>query len=166
MINKKGFTLIELLLYVSIVGAIIFSVASFLSLQMQSRVKNQTISEVEQQGISVMQIITQTGRNADAINSPAQGASAASLSVNTIFAGNNPTVFDLASGVIRIKEGAAAVVLLTNSRVIATNLTFQNLSRSGTPGAIRIQFTLTHINPEGRSEYNYSKTFYDTASLR
>ena len=138
---RKGFTLIEPLLYVSIVGAIIFSVAGFLSLLMQSRVKNQAISEVEQQGVQVMQLVTQTGRNATNINFS--------------------SAFDLSGGAIR--ENAIA---LTNSRVVASNLTFQNLSHTGTPGTIRVQFTLTHINPEGRNEYNYSKTFYGSASLR
>lgn len=139
--NHKGFTLIELLLYVSIVGAVILSVSAFLPLLMQSRVKNQTISEVEQQGVQVMQLITQTGRNADSINFT--------------------TAFDLSGGTIRQNS-----IALTNSRVVASNLTFQNLSRTGTPGTIRIQFTLTHINPEGRQEYNFSKTFYGTATIR
>lgn len=138
---NKGFTLIELLLYVSIVGAIIFSVAGFLSLSMQSRVKNQTIAEVEQQGVQVMQIITQAGRNTTDINFT--------------------SAFDLSGGVIRQNSLA-----LTNSRVVASALTFQNLSRAGTPGTIRIQFTLTHVNPSGRNEYDYIKTFYGSATLR
>lgn len=138
---KKGFTLIELLLYVSIVGAIIFSVAGFLSLSMQSRVKNQAISEVEQQGIQVMQVITQAGRNAANVNFT--------------------TAFDLLDGAIRENT-----IALTNSRVIASNLTFTNLSRTGTPGTIRIQFTLTHINPSGRNEYDFNKTFYGSTTLR
>lgn len=143
--SKGGFTLIELLLYVSIVGAIIFSIAGFLSLLMQSRVKNQVISEVEQQGVQVMQVITQTGRNATNVNFT--------------------SAFDLSGGVIRMDDGGGPVAL-TNSRVTASGLTFQNLSRSGTPGTMRVQFTLTHVNPEGRNEYNYSKTFIGSATLR
>lgn len=138
---NKGFTLIELLLYVSIVGTVIFSIAGFLSLSMQSRLKNQTIAEVEQQGVQVMQIITQAGRNATDINFT--------------------STFDLSGGVIRENT-----IALTNSRVVASDLTFQNLSRAGTPGTIKVQFTLTHVNPEGRQEYNFSKTFYGSASLR
>ncbi len=138
---NKGFTLIELLLYVSIVGMMILSVSAFLPLLMQSRVKNQTISEVEQQGALVMQTITQAGRNATNVNFT--------------------SVYDLSGGVIR--ESAVA---LTNSRVVASGLSFTNLSRSGTHGSIRIQFTLTHVNPEGRQEYNFSKTYYATATLR
>ena len=164
--NKNGFTLIELLLYVAISGVILLITSLFLQTLLESRIKNQTIAEVEQQGLQVMQIITQTLRNADAINSPAQGASAATLSINTYTGANNPTVFDLGSGAIRIKEGVGAVIPLTNSRIVASALDFQNFSRADTPDTIRISFTLTHINPEGRSEYNFSKIFYGSASLR
>ncbi len=163
---KKGFTLIELLLYVSIIGTIVFASAGFLSLLMQTRVKNQVISEVEQQGMQVMQIITQTGRNAEIINSPSLGGSAASVSFGMITPVDSPTVFDLSSGVIRIKEGVGTAVSLTNSRITASGLSFQNLSRTGTPGTIRIQFTLTYNNSSGRNEYNFTKTFYETATLR
>lgn len=164
--NKEGFTLIELLLYVSITSIILLVTSLFLSTLLQSRIKNQTIAEVEQQGLQVMQIVTQTVRNADTINSPAQGTSAASLSVNTIITGNNPTVFDLGSGTVRIKEGVATAVTLTNSRVTASGFSFYNLSRNGTPGTIRIQFTLTHVNPEGGNEYSFTKTFTGSATLR
>lgn len=163
---QKGFTLIELLLYVSIVGAMILSVSALLPLFMQSRVKNQTISEVEQQGIQVMQTITQIARNAEAITSPTVGVSASSATFDVVTASLDPTIFDVLGGVIRISEGAGLPISLTNTRVAVSNLSFQNLSRTSTPGTIRIQFTLTHINPEGRQEYNFSKTFYGTASLR
>ena len=151
---KKGFTLIELLLYVSIVGAIVLSIAGFLSLLMQSRVKNQTIAEVEQQGVAVMQIITQTVRNSTSINSPATGSTGSTFTLNA-------NTFDLSGGVIRMDT-----IALTNSRVTASGLSFYNLSRAGTPGTVRIQFTLTHINPSGRNEYDFNKIFYGSASRR
>ncbi len=165
-ISQSGFTLIELLLYVGITSIILLITSLFLSTLLESRIKNQTIAEVEQQGLGVMQLITQSARNAGAIISPAQGESASSLSINVIIASNNPTAFDLSSGAIRITEGASAAVPLTNSRVTASGLTFQNLSRLNTPGTVQIQFTLTHVNTEGRNEYNFSKTFYGSASLR
>src|SRR6185369_3187743 len=164
--SLKGFTLVELLLYVAISGAMLLVVSLFLSTLLQSRVKNQTIAEVEQQGLQVMQMVTQAIRNADAISSPALGTSAATLSINTLVAANNPTVLDLSGGVIRIKEGAGSVVSLTNSRVAASALTFRNLSRSGTTGTLRIQFTLTYVNPPGRNEFSFTKTFIGTATLR
>lgn len=163
---SKGLTLIEILLYVVIVATILFAVSIFLSALLQSRIKNQTIAEVEQQGAQLMQLITQTARNAESIASPAQGLSTSSLTLNVIATTSDPTIFDLSSGVIRITEGTSSAVSLTNSRVTASGLTFQNLSRTNTPGTIRIQFTLTHINPEGKNEYNFSKTFTGSATLR
>jgi len=50
--------------------------------------------------------------------------------------------------------------------VTVSGLTFQNLSRSATPGTVRIQFTLTHVNPAGRNEYSFAKTFIGSATLR
>lgn len=162
----KGFTLIELLLYVSIVSILLLVTSFFLFAILQSRIKNQTIAEIEQQGLQVMQIITQTARNAEVITSPAQGTSTSSLTLDVITAAADPTIFDIAGGAIRIKEGTSSAVALTNLRVNASALTFYNLSRTNTPGVIRIQFTLTHVNPEGRNEYSFTKTFTASAALR
>lgn len=164
--NNKGFTLVELLLYISIVGAMILSVSAFLPLFMESRVKNQTISEVEQQGTQVLQLITQTIRNAETVTSPSQGVSASSLTLDVVDVAKDPTIFDLSGSTIRIKEGVGSPISLTSSRVTGSSITFHNLSRTSTPGTIRIQFTISHVNPEGRNEYDFSKTFYGTATLR
>lgn len=163
---KKGFTLIELLLYLSLSAIMILIVSVFLATLLQSRIKNQAIAEVDQQGIQVMQLISQTIRNAENINYPGQGASASTLSLDVIESSNDPTVFDISNGTIRIIEGSDSATSLTSNRITASNLTFQNLSRDDTPGVIRIQFTLSHVNPSGRNEYDYSKTFYGSASLK
>ncbi len=166
MKNNKGFTLIELLLYISIASIIVFTTASLLRFTLEGRVKNQTIAEVEQEGSQVMQLITQTIRNATAVNSPTQGNSAASLSVNVVTGANSPTVFDLSTGAIRIKEGAGTAVNLTSSHVTVSSLNFQNLSATSPPDVIRISFTITYINNSGRNEYSYSQKFYGSASFR
>lgn len=164
--TNKGFTLIELLLYVAISSVMLLVISFFLQTLLESRIKNQTIAEVEQQGLQVLQIIMQTARNAEAVTLPAQGASASSLILDVLTGASDPTVFDLSGGIIRIAEGTSSSVALTNSRVTASALIFQNLSRAGTPGTIRVQFTLTHINPENRNEYNFSKTFTVSVTLR
>ena len=150
--SLTGFTLIELLLYVGLISSIILAVSMFLFVMLQARVKNQTMAEVEQQGLQ-------------AINSPTTGASAVSLSL-AVVAPNNPTAIDVSSGVLQITEGPNPAVALTNNRVIVSGLTFQNFSRPSTPGTIRISFTLTHVNSNNRSEYNFSKIFYGSGTLR
>jgi len=164
--TKRGFTLIELLLYISISGVIFLTGSILLFLILQSRVKNQTVAEVEQQGIQVLQLISQAIRNAENINSPLAGSSSSSISIDVISAPNDPTIFDLSTGVVRITEGAGSPISITSTSVVASDLTFENLSRTDTPGVIRIQFTLARTVLTGRNEYDYSKTFYGSASLR
>ncbi|MEX0917612.1 MAG: hypothetical protein WDZ93_00470 [Candidatus Paceibacterota bacterium] len=113
-----------------------------------------------------MQILTQTVRNAESITSPGTGGSASSLTLNVVDGADDPTVFDLSGGAIRITEGAGSAVVLTNSRVSASDVSFHNLSHDDTPGTVRVQFTLTHENPENRNEYEYEKTFIGSATLR
>lgn len=166
MNKQSGFTLLELLLYISIISIVLLVFGLFLNLILASRVKNQAIFEVESQGAQIITQMSQIIRNSDVINSPASGASASSLSLNTYDASKNPTVFDLSSGQIRIKEGAAAVKNLSSTKITASALTFKNLSLASTPGIITFQFTLTFINSSGRNEYSYVKTFYGSGSLR
>ena len=145
MKSNQGFTLIELLLYISIVGTIAVSISTFLFIILQSDVKNRAIVEVEQQGAQMMQRVTHKIRSAESISFPASGQSGANLSLNN--GGFNSSDF-------------------TFPKVAVSNLIFTNLSKDNTPGIIRVQFTLSHNNPENKQEYDYSKTFYGSASLR
>lgn len=161
-----GFTLIELMLYVGIVATLLLGVTFFSLLLLSARVKNQTVAEVEQQGAQVMRTITQLVRNAASITTPAVGASGATLSLATYDTAKNPTVLSVQSGRVRITEAGAVAVPLTNGRVSVSGFTVQNVSRSGSPGNVRIQFTVTAVNPSGRQEYTFQKTFVGSASLR
>lgn len=163
---EKGFTILELLLYVGILSIVIFSIAFFSQTMLSARVKNQTIAEVEQQGQYAMQQITQIIRNASAITMPVVGADGTSLIVATYTGGTNPTVIDSANSALQIKEGVAVAVPITSARVAVSNLSFQNVSRASTPGTVRVQFTITYVNPTGKNEFNYAKTFYASASIR
>ncbi|MDO8260851.1 MAG: type II secretion system protein [Candidatus Magasanikbacteria bacterium] len=163
--NKKGFTLIELLLYVGVTSFILTAVVSFTSVLLQIQAKNKTVAEVEQQGAEVVQVISQAIRNSNGINSPSSGASATSLSIGMDDASKNPTIFSVNTGVLQVSEGANTYYL-TNSKVTMVNLSFSNLSRDGTPGVVKFSFTLSYVNNDERSEFNYDKTFQASASLR
>lgn len=165
--TRRGFTLVELVLYLGVTSIMLFLISTSLGMLLESRVKNQTIAEVEQQGMQAMYVITQAIQDADLINTPAtQGASSPTLSLNTYTVGNNPTVFDLSAGVLRITEGAGAPVDLTNAKVVASSLAFENLTPVGTPGDIRVQFTLTYNSSGTGHEYIYEKVFEGNASMR
>lgn len=97
-LHSHGFTLIELLLYIAIVSTLLITITGFFALSADSRIKNQTIAEVDQQGAIVMDTITQAVRNANGVTTPAVGGTGASLSLAMPTAGINPTIFDMSGG--------------------------------------------------------------------
>jgi Tfp pilus assembly protein PilW len=164
--SQKGFTLIELLLYSAMVGSLLTGVVLFFTTSVDSRIKTQSISEVNQQGAATMEYLTAAIRNATSITAPTNGTSAASLTLVVPTGSLSPTVFDLGGSALEVKEGAAAVVPLTNSKVQITSLTFTNLSRTGTPGVVQVSFVISRVNPGNRNEFDYQKTFTSSAALR
>ena len=164
--NNKGFGLVELMIYISIASILLLSISSFYFTILKSRVRNNVVMEVDQQGVYLMNIITQIIRNAESINSPSTGLSNASLSLDVLETSQDPTIFDLSSNTVRIKEGSDDHIFLTNSHIIVSNLNFTNLSKAETPGIIKIEFTINYNSSNPSAEYNYSKTFYSSASLR
>lgn len=164
--SHSGFTILELLLYVGISSTVLLAVSLFLSTTLSSRVKNAAVSEVEGQGAFVVNVITQSVRNATGITAPNLGASGPSLSMATASGSTSPTVFSVSSGSILMTEGVGTAIPITNSHVTVSNFVVTNLSRSGTPGNVRITFTLTFNNPSGRSEYDVVRTFTVSASRK
>jgi type II secretory pathway pseudopilin PulG len=161
----KGFTLVELLLYVGVSSTILLLSVIFLFTMVEARVKNQTIAEVEQQGIQVMQTITNAILGSQSINFPIVGTSASNIQLVLRETGNLVS-FDVIDGKLRTTEAPLAPIFITNSRVVVSAILFENLSRSNTPGVVRVSFVLNHVNTEGRSEFNYSKYFYTSIALR
>ncbi len=165
-VSEKGFSLVEVLLYVGILGILVLSISGFFTLIISSRAKGQVMMEINDQGNFLVNIITQKIRNAESINSPAVGTNDISLSLDVININDDPTVFNVSGDIFYITEGAGSPVELTNNRILVTNLNFNNVSLADTPGLISFQFTLSHVNLDNRQEYNYSKTFYGSASRR
>ena len=160
--NSKGFTLIELMLYVAIASLMLSAIVFSVSLVLESRVRQQTVNEVEGQALTVMQFMARAIRDAKTISTPAIGIGGSTLTITT---SAGTVTFDVTNNVLQMSENGA-VHPLTNNRVVVSELTFTNASRVDTPGIVRVSFTLTYKNPESRSEYDYTKTFYTSASLR
>ncbi|OGD69036.1 hypothetical protein A3I18_00685 [Candidatus Campbellbacteria bacterium RIFCSPLOWO2_02_FULL_35_11] len=166
LFSSLGFTLVEVVLYISVVITIISASSVFLATIVQSRIKNETVSEVEQQGIQIMRLISDTVRNADLITSPVGGSNGSFLTLDALGTLNDPTIFSVNNGVLYVSEGGRTSVPLTNTYVQVSNFIIQNVSRPGTLGLIRISFVVNYLNSSGRKEYSYSKTFYGSASIR
>ena len=73
--NKRGFTLIEILLYISMVSIIVLSISSFFVLIQRVKIKNQVITNVNNQGLFISGILDRTIRETSSIDEPSTGQS-------------------------------------------------------------------------------------------
>lgn len=156
-----------MILYVAISSLMLFSLSLLLTFLLSSRIKNQSISDVNQQGLQVMQLVVQTIRNAKSIDSPGIGVTSDTLSVTMFDPLRSPTVFTVVNGTMQITEGSGTPVPLTNSHVLVSSSSFQNISSaSSTDRIIKLSYTIDHKNPSGRNENFFTKTFTGSATLR
>ena len=153
--NHRGFSLIEIIVYVAIFSILVVVLASFLNSITSTRLHSQIVLEVNDQGSSAIKTIAQTLRNASSVNSPTMGSIASSLSVLTVSPATSPTVFSESGGVLYITEGSGSPVALTNNKVVVSNLTFSNFSRSSTPDIIKVSFTITSISVNSPYTVNF-----------
>lgn len=163
---KKGFTLVEMLLYVSISSIFLLSLTVYFSTLFEANVKNQTINEVNQQGIQITEFITQIIRNAKAVTSPTPSASSSQITLTVSNASSSPTIFDIATGTLRMKEGIGQYLSLSNTKVTVSSLSFLNTSASSTDGgSIEVSFVLSYVSTSTQNPYVYTKTFKGSASF-
>lgn len=162
----RGFTLIEVLLYVLTAATLIGIISSLLITLLALRAKNGVISEVTEQGVQALLVVTERIRHAQAIQSPASGASAPALTLTMREPAQNPTIFSSFNGKLLIKEGSGPAQVLITPPTFATDVLFANVSAAATSGTVRLQFRLNHTNSGNRQEFSYSQIFYASASLR
>lgn len=163
--RRQGFTLIEFIIYIAIVAFILVLMTGFLWDTISGDIKETSYQEVQQNGRFTLAKIIQETKRATSINNPLPGISANSLSLAMANPSFNPTIFDLYQGKLRIIQGTDGPYDLTTNGVIVGNLKFTNLSFVDTPGTIRIEMEINHINPSGRVEYQSSMDFKSTVSL-
>ena len=157
--SSKGLSLIEVILYTALIGVLLPIITYFLFFILRIMNTSVIISSVNSQASETINFINQIIRNADKITFPLLGESSSSLSLIIFKTGNvtSSITINLDSGKIKLKEGENTNYL-TNSGVAVSGLLFSNVSRGGTAGSIKIQFTI--------ATSTYSKIFYGSASLR
>ncbi|MFQ6049724.1 MAG: PilW family protein [Candidatus Paceibacterales bacterium] len=163
--ENRGFTLIEFLLYIGILVMVLVLTGGFLWDIIFGNIKETSYQEVQQNSRFVLVKITQEIKKATGINSPTPGTASTTLSLAMAATSTDPTVFDLVNEKLRITQSTSSPYEMTSNQVIVTNLQFTNLSYPDTPGTIRIEMTIDHINPGSRSEYEASASFKSTVSL-
>ena len=156
--KSRGFTLVETIVYVAIFSMFILSLVSFMSTMTNSRLNNQIILEVNDQGSQAMRTMTQYIRNSTAF---AISNSGTKLSLTTP---SGSAIFSLITGVLNMDEGSGNIPL-TNNKVTVNKLSFTDLSQGVNAENIKIDLTLDSAITNS-ANINRSINFYGSASLR
>jgi type II secretory pathway pseudopilin PulG len=164
--NRRGFTLIETLLYTTIAASILFLASLFFSTILDARAKQFAIMEAEEQGSGALDQILHDIRNAESIVSPATSTAGTVLSLNMPGIADDPIVYDVSGGVLRVTRGTSSTLQLTNTRITVLDFTVSNFSRSGSHGSVQISFAIEYVNPSGRQSQAYRRRFVGSASIR
>lgn len=167
---QRGFTLVELIIYVSIISLIGTAAVHYTLGVSQARNKNEVTQQIQANGRTALQLVSQRIRGATGLNvaSSTFDASPGVLTLTFATSTKNPTVIDLTSenGQLRIQEGTTAPVIITPATMQITNLTFTDLTSSSARANVRVQFTIEYINPSGDVVYDAAETFQTSVSVR
>lgn len=167
MKRTNGQTLLEILLYVS-VFSILITVIIFVFLNIFYSInKNQAISETNEQGEYLLNIITKNINNSTAINTPTSGVSSDNISLVKSNITLNPTLVYFQGGDLYIKEGSNSAVKLNNSKTKIDSIQFLNISNSSSESpSLKIMIIVSYNSSGFGNEIKYSTNFYTTANVR
>lgn len=147
--RNSGFTLLETVIYIAILsGMTLFLV--LLSYQIfGSNRETRTRLTVVNEARFTMNKIEWALLGVQSINQPASGSSSSTLSINRYGAADNPIVFDLFSGTLRLKRGGDPPIALMGSEVAVSSVSFENVAPSGSlPRAVAVNFSVISLRQD------------------
>ncbi len=160
----KSFTLIEFTIYVAIISTISVLMVGFLWNIIFGNIKETSYQEVQQNARFALAKIIQEVKKSTEISNPLPGGPPVN-SLTLTMADNSSTIFDVVNGKLRITQGNRGPYELTSDQVTVSNLNFTNLSYQDTPGTVRVEMTIDHINPGARTEYEASFSLKSSIAL-
>jgi prepilin-type N-terminal cleavage/methylation domain-containing protein len=149
MSTKRGFSLFELLIYITILSILVVAISNtFISLS-RSRGQSQAKAEVNSAIRFATELLRQDIKNASAISTPSLGTPTGTL---TLTRAGVTIVYDISSGVLRRKEGAASPINVTTANITVSTPTFTRLENTNT------LFSTTDISIKIAMTFSYAGT--------
>ena len=170
---KNSFTLIEVLLYIAIVTIIMSAFVLFAWNAIILGAKNNTQQELYAQGRIISERILSEIRNANDLNTGTSNfdvdlVSNSSYQLSLVDnAPNNPTIFNVTSGILMIKQGASAAIALHSNTIKVTSLIFTNYSSADTKTKhVGYVLQLSTNSSSASQQYQGTVAFDSSAEIR
>jgi prepilin-type N-terminal cleavage/methylation domain-containing protein len=176
--SKKGFTLIEMLIYIMIASIIfiftfnagwnVFKASNHISVKQDVYTNTRIVANQFQKYIrgagDILTDISVFNSNPGTLVLDYPGAG-----TDVIFDTYDKAVtiggLPVTIKKMRIKEGAAAYVDLTNDKITVSNFSVKNFSR-GSSKTVQISLTLDRVNPDNNPDFIASGSFTTSFTLR
>lgn len=140
---RSGVTLIEILIYIALMSITVSGSLLIVFNLIEGSDKLNNAAKIEEEANFIFKKFEWAFLDASDINSPAEGDSAQSVSVNKTNFGSNPIIFDLSSESITMKAGNGPVNILNSESVAASSLLFEHIEpEDERPAGLRSSFTL------------------------
>jgi len=155
--SLRGFSLFELIIYMAILSGLMVVVSgSFLSLS-KGRGQSQARNEVQSSIRFATERLRQDIKSASAVSIPSAGSASSTLSLTI---SGTQVLYDVATGTLRRKEGAASVVSVTGATILVDAPAFTVISNYNE----RLQATTTAVQIAMTFRYNASSTDWTYAN--
>lgn len=171
--KQRGFTLIEMLLYVAVAGIVLTSLVGFGWNMIGIGAKNGTHHDAVSNARLASEKLTFFIREATDIDTANSnfGVNLASVSGSKVtlrgVAPNDPIVFDVSSGTLRVTLGASAPIALVSDNISVSSLVFANASSlNGKSKNVGFTLQLGTTSGSGRFEYASSTALRSSAEIR
>lgn len=143
---REGSTLIEMVLFMALLAMSIGVVIALLISANDNRIRQQTLSGVEQTGVQVMQILSRRIRSAERVIDPPMGSSGRVLALQMAATYEDPTIISLWSGGIVVARHDS-LQSLSATQVTILDLVVRNTSVSAARPSVLVSFTVQQQAP-------------------
>lgn len=162
-----GFTLLETMIYVMLVGVILTSAVMYWAEFLSAETKASVMHEVTHNARFALERVSIEVREAQAIDIAGSsfGVNPGILSLTVADPGSDPTSFTVVGGALVIQQGTNAALPLTDSAVVVTDFTVDDVSTAGRTRAVRISITVDSLNIGNLEELAASVTLVTTVPV-
>lgn len=163
----RAFSLIETIIYLALFGILMGGAVVSAANLFESQSRSHTTSVIEDEGNFLIGKINWALYGAEAVTSPPLGSSGTTLTITKWdTAVGNPLVINQNGTNLTLSRAGGTAVVLNNSNVAISNLSFQHIAGSGDgvqPEGLKTSFTLTALTPNGMV---VSRSFTSTNYVR
>ena len=145
--SQQGFTLIETVIYAGLISIIIGFAVSMISQIIENQSRLRARVEVAEETNFILRKISWALAGVTAINQPPSGSSSTILGTTKSNFAENPLVFDLNGGNIRLSRASGTPAILNSGNILVKKLNFEHTAASGTiPEAVKTTITLESVS--------------------